>query len=386
MRLSRSDRLRAYVALALLSFFNGFLGALRLCFWPRRPRRIERIGVYRIGNIGDIVCAVPALYTIRRTYPKARLTLVTSPGKQDAPGARELLGDAEWIDELMIYYLDVGKGSSDLVEQIRKRHFDLWIVLPPTPGQMRRLLRDMLAARFAGVRWGYGWQLDYLRLWGNAQSSVFTFPKETEWLMSIVKQAGMNAKEYAFPLALASVGASVDALFRVGENTHRTLVAIAPGAKRSTNRWPIERFREVAASLAERGFGVVLLGAAGDAAACAQVASAAGDKALNLAGRNSLLETCEILRRCRLLVCNDSGVQHLAAAVGTPCLSIFSCRDFRGRWWPYGEQNVVLQKWVPCGTCLVEVCPYDNHCLKLIESGEVLDHATRMLERPLVEN
>jgi ADP-heptose:LPS heptosyltransferase len=159
----------------------------------------------------------------------------------------------------------------------------------------------------------------------------------------------------------------------------RPLVAIAPGAKREPNRWPAERFAEVAAALCARGSAVVTLGGPGDATLCAQVASAAGVTGLNLAGRTSILESCEVLKRCRLLICNDSGVQHLAAAVGTPCVSIFSFRDFKGRWFPHGSRNVVLQKWVPCAVCLLESCPRDNLCLRLITSSEVIENASAQL-------
>jgi ADP-heptose:LPS heptosyltransferase len=376
-----ADWLRAHLALALLSLLNGLLSALRLCLWPKRPRHVERVGVYRIGNIGDIACAVPALYAIRRTYPQARLTLVTSPGGHDAPGARELLADADWIDEVFVYHIDDGTDRSALLEQIRQRCFDLWIVLPPTPGRITRSLRDMLAARGAGVRWGYGWQLDRVRIWANAQSTLLACENETAWLMSIVKRAGMCDLPYSFPLPLSVATARVDALFsKFREEVRGPLIAMAPGAKRPANRWPIERFCAVASSLVERGFGLITLGASADAPACNKITDATGGSAINLAGHTSLLESCEILRRCRLLICNDSGVQHLAAAVGTPCLSIFSFRDFRGRWWPYGERNVVLQRWVPCGPCLLNVCPYNNQCLTMVASDEVLESALKMLE------
>src|SRR5262249_26776447 len=73
-----------------------------------------------------------------------------------------------------------------------------------------------------------------------------------------------------------------------------------------------------------------------------------------------------------LLVCNDSGVQHLAAAVGTPCVSIFSAHDMPGKWNPYGEDNVVLRASVECHPCYLTLCPYDNRCLKLIDAGSVI--------------
>ena len=72
-------------------------------------------------------------------------------------------------------------------------------------------------------------------------------------------------------------------------------------------------------------------------------------------------------------------MQHLASAVGTPCISIFSAWQMPGKWYPYGEQNVVLRKWVPCHTCLLETCPYDNRCIKLVATDEVIAAADAKL-------
>jgi ADP-heptose:LPS heptosyltransferase len=152
-------------------------------------------------------------------------------------------------------------------------------------------------------------------------------------------------------------------------------VAIAPGAKRSTNRWPLERYAEVAQALSQCGFFVVFVGGPGEKEACQRLASRIGPRALSLAGRLSPLESCEALRRCAFVVCNDSGVQHMAAAVSTPCVSIFSDQGIRGKWRPYGPQHIVLQKDVPCHTCFLEECPHDNLCVKLVETSEVLEAA-----------
>ena len=65
--------------------------------------------------------------------------------------------------------------------------------------------------------------------------------------------------------------------------------------------------------------------------------------------------------------------------MGTRSISLFSCRDFRGKWAPQSPQAVVLQKWVGCHTCFVEICPYDNRCIKLIEPEGVNLKLDRLL-------
>lgn len=370
-------KLQARAAKLLYCAFNASLALLRLGLWPRpRPRRARSVCIYRVGNIGDIVCALPAIHALRQAYPDSRLTLLTSPGRRGLPGAQELLGSSPWLDELFVYFADDLRSSRarlDFFRKLRRRRFDVWIELPNDLATYRTTLRNMLLARFAGARWAYGWRINTIRWAAQTQSDHLQFPNEVERLLAILADAGIRPGLAAFPLPLAEQHRrAIDSLLKEHGLLDSSPLAIAPGAKRSTNRWPLERFAEVGREMARRGFRVLLLGGELDQEACQQVAEQIGEGAYNLAGRSSLLACCELLKRCSLLICNDSGVQHLAAAVGTPCVSLFSFWQLRGKWRPYGPQHYVLQKWVECHTCFLDTCPYDNRCIKLISIDDVM--------------
>jgi len=214
----------------------------------------------------------------------------------------------------------------------------------------------------------------------QAQSETLAFPTEVERLVGLLARAGIAAGEINFAIPRSDDDRrSIDDLLNGAARAARLLVALAPGAKAPPNRWPSERFIEVGRRLAGRGLAVLVMGGDADRSLCEEIASALGGGALNLAGRTSLAQSCELLSRCALLVCNDSGVQHLAAAVGTPCVSLFSRRDFRGKWRPYGAQHVVIDKWVECHTCFLNQCPVGNRCINLIEVDEVVAAAERVL-------
>jgi heptosyltransferase-2 len=286
-----------------------------------------------------------------------------------------LLDNSELFDEVRVYLKGDVTGFRNrlaFLRSMRRQRFDMWIDLPQELAGPFSHLRNLLIARLIGVRWGYGWGfVTAIRLWVQAQSEFLTFPNEVEKLLGILRKAGIAVgNEVRFPIKLgANERNSIDQLLG---NLDRRMIAMAPGAKRNLSLWPVDRFVRVGRHLTSLGFTVVVLGGATDASVCHAVAEGIAGETIDLAGRTSLKESCEVLKRCTLLICNDSGVQHLASVVRTPCISIFSAHDMPGKWYPYGTENVVLRKWIECHTCYLQTCPYDNRCVKLISADEVI--------------
>jgi ADP-heptose:LPS heptosyltransferase len=379
---SLSRRIQAALAFTLYGWINVLLKSVALMLWPRRrPQDAERIAIFRIGHIGDITCALPAIYAVRRAYPSAHLTLITSTGRVNSPGARELLEGVSWIDEIMSYSAeDIAtlRNRWCLAQKLRRRRFDIWISLSPNLTSVWRELRDLMFVRVVGPRWARGWSVSTLGIAAQAQSEHMVFPDEVEKNLALIAGLGIKTDLVEFGLPQSeSVKLRVESL--LPHIPDQFWVAIAPGAKRSTNRWPAERFVEVGKHLAARGIRTVLLGGQNDAQECEHIAASIGQDAISLAGQLTLSESCELLRHCRFAICVDSGVQHLASAVGTPCISLFSFWQMRGKWWPHGKGNVVIQKWVPCHTCLLNECPHDNLCMQLIEVKDITPHLDKIL-------
>jgi ADP-heptose:LPS heptosyltransferase len=379
-------RQQALAARALRASANAILRGAARCAWPRRrPIDAMRVCIYRIGNIGDTACAIPAMHAIRRAYPAAHLTLVTSPGKAGSIGARELLDDVSWIDEIVVYHAEdiaTARGRLELVRSLRARKFEVWIELPVVAAPLATLFRNLIVARSAGARWGFGWRYEP-RFAAPSQTLFNDFPDEVDRLLEIVRTAGFAGEDTDFPLELTDSNARTvtDLLDQAGVAASDLMIAFAPGAKLEPNRWPVDRFIEVGNSLSTRGYRIVVLGGSSEVPMCDRIAKAVGRNAVSLAGKTSVRESCEVLARCAMLVCNDSGVQHLAAAVGTPCVSLFTRREFPGMWWPHGPQHEVLMKDVECHTCFLDACPYDNKCIKAIGVDEVIVAAGRVLAR-----
>ena len=378
------SKFAALLVAALYRIVNGVLRASAWLLWAGpRPVTAQRVCVFRIGNVGDITCALPAIHAVREAYPEARLILLTSPGPRGMPSAVDVLEGAEWVDEIRLYHsedIDTATKRWALLKEMRSRRFDVWIDLPQDLSPVFRQFRDMAFARLAGTKWARGWRVDTLRWAAQAQTDHLTFRSEVDRTLGIVRSAGFPVQRVDFGLSRRpEVIERVDEALRLNSLEGHSLVAIAPGAKRSTNLWETDRFAAVGRQISSRGSSIVLVGEKADAGTCAGIAAQIGSRVHSFAGELSIAESCELLRRCSLAVCLDSGVQHLASAVGTPCVSLFSFWQMRGKWHPHGVRNIVVQKMVPCHTCLRDSCPYDNLCMKAIAVNDVLAPALEIL-------
>lgn len=364
-----------------LSGANALLASAARAAWPGpAPRAPERVCVWRTGNVGDVVCALPALAAVRHRWPEAQLTLLTSPGAPGAPGARELLADAPWIDDLWVYHPgDLAPRS--FAAALAARRFDALVRLPQNMSSPRRELRDLAFLRgLARVPWARGFGVGGLR-WlsrgaGRALARGRELAHESRRLLDLVADAVGRVDGAEFPLPIDdAVRAEAERLLGERGAGLGALLCVAPGAKRDTNRWPAERFAEIARRWTARGLPVAVVGGPGEGALGARVASAAGPLAADLCGRSSLLASAALFQRSAAVVSNDSGALHLAAAVGTPVVSPFTARDAAGRWFPLRRPgrpaHAVLRREPPCSPCWVERCPHDNRCLTEISTEEV---------------
>jgi heptosyltransferase-2 len=121
----------------------------------------------------------------------------------------------------------------------------------------------------------------------------------------------------------------------------------------------------------------VIFGAPGDQALAAEMAAAIGSSAANLAGQTSLAELILLLKSCRLLLTNDSGPMHLAAALGVPVVVPFgsTAPELTGPWLAEGGRHHVLSTDVPCAPCFRRTCPIDFRCMRNIPVDDVVSAA-----------
>jgi lipopolysaccharide heptosyltransferase II len=159
-------------------------------------------------------------------------------------------------------------------------------------------------------------------------------------------------------------------------------LGLCPGAEYGpAKRWLPERFAEAAAKIAAQSSAQwILFGTKNDAAIGEQIAAATGDHCVNLIGQTTLDQLIAELRRCSVLLTNDTGTMHLAALLGVPVVAIFGSTEPRLTG-PLGNGHIVLRHHVECSPCFLRECPIDFRCMNAVSADEVARAVLSMLAK-----
>jgi heptosyltransferase II len=170
-------------------------------------------------------------------------------------------------------------------------------------------------------------------------------------------------------------------LERLGLQADPPVACFCPGAEYGpAKRWPAEHFATLARALAERGLQVWLVGSARDREVTNPIAAAAGPACRDLAGATSLDEAVDLIASATLVITNDSGLMHVAAALDRPTLALFgsSSPDFTP---PLSDRARIVRNAVPCSPCFQRECPLGHFdCMRKLAPATVLAQAKAILD------
>ena len=371
------------------------------------PRRILVRGV---NWLGDAVMTTPALLRLHERFPEARLTLLT-PEK-----LRDLWPQHPAVNEVISFA--AGEGLFSVGRQLRERQFDLALVLPNSP-------RSALEAWLARIPQRFG----YARPWRNwlltqpigERSGHVTMRKRSVGAIRRLANSpggGTYAKAQSTQPApahqiheylhlVAALGANSEPLpprltispaevLAAGEKFGLAagsppICGLNPGAEYGpAKRWPAKRFIAAALEIQKRtNCAWLILGGKNDVELAADIAAGIAQQAprgkppVNLAGQTSLRELLAVLNHCHVLLTNDSGPMHVAAALGVPVVVPFGSTspELTGPGLPGDPRHRCLRAKAPCAPCFQRVCPIDLRCLNGISVEHVVSAVVEIFGR-----
>ena len=340
--------------------------------------RNPRIAIIKLSSLGDVVHALPVAHALRRALPSAHLTWVVEAREygilRDHPDLdavvpvdtrlwRKLIWRPAGVRQVL------GKVGR-LRERIRRASFDVAI-------DLQGLLKSGLLTAYTGAPLRIGFSAGRCR---ERWSALFTNRRVTppdsarhvvEQYLALLAPLGIESgpAEFHVPVRAAAERRIEEFLVKEGVKPGDRLVAINPGAGHPQKRWSVARFGALAERLAtEAGARLLLLWGPDEAHMAREISLALPGHSALLAPPTDLGELVALLKRCRLMIANDTGPLHLAAALGTPSLGLYGpTRAARNG--PYGARCRGLQS--PDGTMAgLEVEGVFEAARGMIESAE----------------
>ncbi|MBS0649425.1 MAG: lipopolysaccharide heptosyltransferase II [Verrucomicrobia bacterium] len=348
----------------------------------------EKILIRMPNWIGDLVMATPILTDVRKAYPNAHITAMCRTPICD------LLKEDLDIDELFCFSKASGFGRRSerrsIVEKIRAGKYDLGILLTHS---------------FSSAWWFWLGRIQR-RLGYRANGRSLLLTDKVDLPAHVDQQHLVNT----YKMVLAPLGIPVSEtkprlflldkeleeartlLRQRGVSPKARLVGINPGAAYGSAKcWLPERFRQVTEKLLEQeNIQIIYFGDQVTQALVKEICQGLSSRVLNLAGVTTLRELASLIKLCDVILTNDSGPMHIAAAVGTPLVALFGSTNEVATG-PY-KTGVVIHKHVDCSPCYKRVCPIDFRCMKRIETDEVYDalmqtlNSQKHVEKPLEKN
>jgi ADP-heptose:LPS heptosyltransferase len=344
---------------------------------------VRRVLIYRLGSLGDTVVALPALHLVRRVFPQAQLSLLTNKPVASKAAAMESVLGPDFFAEVIDYPVGTRNPAKLLAvaRRIRAGKFDVLVNLSAARGRFKAL-RDRCFVRLAGISRVVGSPSARADFRVSLPSGSALYESETRRLLRRVGELGSISLDDA---------ACWDLLLTAGERQageshlptyEYPTIACCFGTKMEAKDWGRPNWEKLVSRLGETlpDWRLAVIGSGDEADLAERCATGWRGPVVNLCGRLSPRESAAVLESCVVFIGHDSGPMHLASAVGTPCVAIFSARNLPGQWFPARPGHSIIYHKTDCFGCMLERCVAERkRCILSITVDEVFDAAMESL-------
>jgi len=355
-------------------------------------RSARNVLCVRLDNLGDVLMTTPAMRALKATGDGRRITLLTSrSGGQAAPfipGVDEVLTfDAPWVKHAST---PPPAATLEMCETLRAGKFDAAVIFTvysqnPLPAAMVCYLAG-IPLRLAHCREN---PYHLLTDWVKETEPAVRIRHEVQRQLDLVATVGAGARDVRMefnvpPQAAQSVSHKLSA---AKVDARVPLIVMHPGASAPSRRYPAEQFAAVAQQLGDaRDCRLAITGEANERELTQTICTSVADKSrpVDFAGRLDLGELAALISRADLLISNNTGPVHIAAAVGTPVVDLYALTNPQHT--PWRVPNRVLYRDVPCKYCYSSTCSNNHHdCLRGVPPAEVVAAAVELLDEQALQ-
>jgi lipopolysaccharide heptosyltransferase II len=347
-------------------------------------QQARKILCVRLDSLGDVLMCTPAMRALRESLPGSTLTLLGSPsGVAAAPFIPELQGaivyQAPWMKGSRPHHC---RDDAALIALLATRRFDAAVIFTT---YTQSALPAALLCQLAGIplRLAHCRENPYQLLsdWVEDPEPKMMVRHEVQRQLDLVKRVGCRTRELglSFTPRGADLAAAQAILARAGIAPGRHWLLLHPGASAASRRYPTALWAQAIRQLAQAtGLPMVLTGSSAEADLVDEIRDASGLVLPSLAGQLDLGQLGALMRLATVVVANNSGPAHVAAAVGTPVVDLYALTNPQHT--PWKVRNRVLFQNVPCRFCFKSTCPEGHHaCLAGVRPERVVDAVRSLL-------
>ena len=342
--------------------------------------------IYRIGSLGDTVVALPCLHLIARIFPESkRILLTNTPVHAKAPAASAVLGDSGLVHNYLSYPI----GTRNLFQlaklwwKIRQLKVGTVVNLSPIRGEAANR-RDNLFFRLCGAKRIVGTPSGELATY-LYDSQADRYEAEASRLARCIAELGdARLKDLASWDLVLTAQEKSRAAAALRPLYGRAFFTLGIASKQQVTDWGVSNWKQFMPQLSKKfpEHALVFIGAKEDRADVEEVAAQWPGTFLNLCGELAPRESAAVIKQGEAYLGLDSGPMHLAASVGTPCVSISAANKLPGMWFPFGDTHEVIYHKTECFGCNLQVCTMEKkRCILTITPEEVVTATVRAVSR-----